>query len=115
MFRKLKAWFRGPRKVEIIRRDPLRLTVEEFRADRAMTNSAIRILSDPIVRQMLDVLQFSHLGRYTASGNMEEKAAHLCRCEGYLAAINDFYSLARYQEPKQDLVPTFDDSPIEKA
>lgn len=112
MLRRLKQWWR-PKQVEIIRRDPLRLTVEEFRSDKSLTNAALRMLHDPAVRQMLDTLHASHVRRYAATGTAEERAFHLSRCEGYQAALNDFESLGRFEEPRKPLEADFASSAIE--
>lgn len=107
-FLKSLSPFRRQVKIQIVSRDVCRLTATEWRSQPDMTKLASRALSDPIVRQMLDVLRTSHLARYTHPGNSEQKAFHLCRCEGYSAALNELESLAVHSQPKEELEATFE-------
>jgi len=97
-----------PVKLEVVQRDPFRLTIEEWRAQPDLVKMAADRLRDPYVRLMLDALHNSHLRRYTATGTMEQKAFHLCRCEGYLTALKDFEAMAIASAVEEPVESTFE-------
>ena len=108
MLNLLRRLFRHPTKIQIVPRDPLRLTVDEFRSQPDLVKLAKEELRRPVLRQMLDSLHWSHLRRYTATGTAEEKAFHLCRCEGYLSAMDDFERLGVSSKPEEVIESTFE-------
>lgn len=72
-----------------------------------MVKLALTALRSAEVRLMLDVLRNRHLGRMTAMGTMEQRAFHLCRCEGYRLALDDFEALGQLETPKEQIEADF--------
>ena len=94
-----KRWFgRREFRVAIIQRDPSHLTVEEWRADKALVGNAAKLLTDPFIRQMLDTVRNQHIARYDLADNatMEQRAIRQAECAGFNIALNMIESLARY-------------------
>lgn len=95
--------------VRIITRDPMRLTIFEWRADPAMCRAAREALSNQVIRQMLDVLRTSHPVNYVlAAANQEARAYHQAQCEGYTLALNDLESLSKHEAPRGELEAGFE-------
>lgn len=83
--------------------------MDEWKSDPELCKQAAVALNNPIVRQLLDVLRTNHIGQWALSpaATMEERAMFAAKAEGYGLALNDFESLAEYQEPVQQLEATF--------
>jgi hypothetical protein len=98
-------------RVQIIARDPLRLTVEEFQADKNLAHLAAKTLSDPMVRQMLDTLRASHPqnAMVVNVSDAQARSIHLGRIEGYGMALNDFEALGKHKVPLEPLEAEFKD------
>jgi hypothetical protein len=96
-------------RVQIIARDPLRLTVEEFQADKNLAHLAAKTLSDPMVRQMLDTLRASHPqnAMVVNVSDAQARSIHLGRIEGYGMALNDFEALGKHKVPLPTLEAEF--------
>lgn len=97
-------------RVQIIRRDPLRLTLAEFRSSAELTQQARRALADPFVRQLLDVARTEHLAHYLSLGqsSLKERAMQHARAEGYGMALNNLEAMGQYVEPAEALTETFE-------
>jgi hypothetical protein len=109
VFNRLKTAFRHREvRIQIVTRDPLRLTMEEWRSQPDLVKLAKGVIVQPEVRQMLDVLRTSHLATYTGVGTLEQRALHLSRCEGYNLALANFEALAMFEKPKEELEATFE-------
>lgn len=96
-------------RVEIIRRDPLRLTIDEWRSDQNLCHEAERALASPVVRQMVDACRASSLANWAVPIDMpiDQRGIHQAKCEGYVMALNDFEDLAKFNKPPDQLVETF--------
>jgi hypothetical protein len=97
------------KKVQIIKRDPLRITMSEWRSSQELTRLAQSVLQDRSVRQMLDILHHNQMGKWAISPtvSLEERAVRSALCEGYVLALNDFENLAVYQKPAKEIEATF--------
>jgi hypothetical protein len=105
------AWFsrffRKPapveRRIEIEKRDPLRITIAEWRADPGLVEMAFKALHDPTVRRMLDVLWHdSYLRRATVLEEPPEKRiGHIDETRGFILAVCAFENLGKLEQPKK--------------
>jgi hypothetical protein len=85
--------------VEVIRRDPLRLRLHEFRSNKNLVSSAQKMMAMPEFRLMLDVLMNEHpLNFVLAASTTEERAAQQARGEGYTIAIRNLEAMADLQQ-----------------
>jgi len=94
----------------VIKRDPFRLTIDEWRSSPELCKQAAMALGNPVVRQMVDCLRTSHLAFYSTSGHStaEERAERFSMAEGYGIALNNLEALAHYEPLKQPLEETFE-------
>src|SRR5689334_11385532 len=93
-------------RVEVIKRDPLRLSMDEFRSDPELLKKAQAALRDPTIRQMLDCIHLNHIGRWQFPRSMEGelRTRFADMAVGYTMAMNDFESLG-VAIPVQQEVP----------
>ena len=95
---------------DLVRRDPLRIRMDEWRKTPDLVADARSVLSDLRVRRMLDCLRNEHLGFNSLPLDTPEPvctALHR-QAEGYHAALNNFEALAVFQEPAKELTATFE-------
>jgi len=92
-------------RVQIIQRDPLRMSMEEWRSNPELCRKAELALKDPVVRQMLDVLWHDHIARWVPSKPGDVLLA--CRAEGWNLALNAFESLAKHEKPIDNIPVTY--------
>jgi hypothetical protein len=106
-----KRWF----KIIPIERAVNRLTIDEWRADRAYVASAAGILRDPRVQQMLDTCANSSPSFDVLPLNtpLQDRAVLQARQEGYVLALANFAALGQEQALHQSIQSTF--SPEEKS
>ena len=115
MFKAMFAFLRKPEpkvQIQLLRREPCRLTVMQWRSTPDLVKIASRCLHDHEFRSLLDVLEFNHPGNVSLplSAESHMRAFWQARCEGYTAAISDLKSLAEHYKPTEDLPPaTFED------
>lgn len=116
MFSLMARLFRHPRQIQIIKRDPCRLTLEEWRSSPELVLQAQKYLNDPGFRIMLDVLDmenpigisnFAHIP-------IEERAIMQARCEGYRMAISTLESMGKPTTRTERVVATFEDEAEEE-
>ena len=98
-----------PQRIEIVHRDPLRLTIDEARRDPAFVNLALAALHSQPLRGMLDVMWASHLGRTCpmVGVSAEDRIAHADRCAGYTMALNDLESLGQLLKEPEHVIDDF--------
>jgi hypothetical protein len=99
---------RVERRVEIVRleREPSRLTVAEWRSDRAWVASAAAVLRQPQLRQMLDAVGNSSpaFEVLPLDAGVNARLVQQARAEGYTMALANFEALGTEvarQEPVQ--------------
>src|SRR5678815_2579098 len=95
---------------QVVQRDPCRLRLHEWRSSPDLAIQARKLLSDPIMRTMLDVVDTEHPANMVLSDSttIENRAVWQSRCEGYTMALANFESMGIYQKPKQELEATFE-------
>jgi hypothetical protein len=96
----------------VIRRDPTRITLDEWRSDLASVKLARKFLDDPEFRLMVDVLRTSHLVNYVMDMRgvaIEDRAAMQARGEGYTMCLINLEALGDFRKPKQEIEPTFEE------
>ena len=102
--------------MKVVYREVSRLTVDEWRSDPELVRMAAKVLSEPAIRNMLDVLRNSHLARYGTPGmTMEGRAIHQAQIEGYNTALNNFEALAIELKKHVELESTFEPMEFEKT
>lgn len=122
MLQRIRQWFRPsptPKpevKIQVIHREVSRLTVEQWRGDPELVKLAIKVLAEPVIKNMLDVLRNSHIGRYTGTNmTMEGRAIHQAQIEGYNTALNNLEALAVEYKQVQPIEATFERPDLEEA
>ena len=95
---------------QVVRRDPCRIRMEEWRSTPDLVKLAGAALSDPIMRQLVDVLRNEHLANDCCPGliPIEQRAILQARAEGYSICLNNLESLAVFQKPQEQLEATFE-------
>lgn len=96
---------RATRRIEVIQRDPCRLTVTEWRSDPVLVQQAQKILANPEFRQLLDVIERSSPARWeldVQAAHSESRIALQSIIQGYMLAITNLESLGHFQ-PKGEL------------
>ncbi len=106
-----KRWL----KIIPVERAVNRLTVEEWRADKAYVASAAGILRDPRVQQMLDCCANSSPGFdvLPIGAPLQDRAVMQARQEGYVLALANFAALGQEQALADRIESTFE--PEEKS
>lgn len=106
-------WFRRrPKaKIEVIKREVCRLTVQEWRADPGWVGTGASVLSDPRLRQMLDVVgnsspAFEVLPYGTAA---QDRLVAQARAEGYTMALANLEALGVQQALRHPVEATFEE------
>ena len=111
MFRAVAKWFRPSPRVQIVRRDISRVTMDEWRKNGDNAKLAAKYVNNPEVRMMLDVLRCSgspHNSMLGLEAPMEARAAWQSRTEGYTAALNDFELLAVPVRHEEQIEATYE-------
>lgn len=99
-----------PVQVQIVRRDILRIPIQVFRQDGEAVGQARKLLADPTLQNMLDVLHFklSSLAlvaaRYTDPGMRVSMADKMV---GYAMCLDDFRSLGEPDVPEKKIEADF--------
>jgi len=100
----------------VVHREVSRLTVDEWRSNPDLVKMALRVLSNPEVRTMMDTLRNSHIGRYTGTNmTMEGRAIHQAQTEGYNTALNNLEALAIELKLHVEIESTFEPMDIKEA
>lgn len=97
-------------RIVVVRRDPCRLTLAEWRSQTGMVKAAQLMLANADLRAMLDVLMNASPAHdvYAPDLPADVRSVILARAEGYLLALNDLESLGRFQKPAEPLEETFE-------
>ena len=100
-----KALRRVEQSVHIAERERSNITLRDWQSDKSLTISAREHLSQPALQFMLDVLRNEHPGKWALSNaDVEARALHQARCEGYEMALANFEALGNFvplREPLQ--------------
>jgi len=98
------------RQIEVVRRDSTTLTLDEWRSDPKVCAAAAKVLADPTVRMMLDVLRNNHLGMMVLpmGSSLEVRACVQSLSEGYSMCLNNLEAMAIHKPVGKDLQPTFE-------
>jgi hypothetical protein len=99
-------------KLQIIQRDPSRITLEEWKSDKTLCTEARKCLENPILQRLLDVVRNAHPSWQVLNyaGTVEERAFRQAQAEGYTMCIATLLSLAEYEQPKEQLEADFSQS-----
>ncbi len=99
------------RKLEIIRRELCRLTVPEWRADPGWVGTAASVLSDPRLKQMLDVVGNSSpaFEVLPLGAGAQERIVQQARGEGYTMALANLEALGVGQALQTPMEATFEE------
>jgi hypothetical protein len=97
-------------KVKVLTRDPLRVRLSEWRADKALVSRALALQNDPSFRLMLDVLQNEHPGNIVLPPNvsLDVRAIYQAQAEGYTICLANLRALAKYDALREPLEATFE-------
>ncbi len=99
-------------KIQVIRRDPFRLTPTEWRNDNSLCELARRTLTIPEVRMILDCLRnAAHGWAMNPTMPFEERAIRSAVNEGYMICLNEFEKLAEPEGKPQQEMPMPDFKP----
>lgn len=95
--------------VRIIKRDPCRLRMHEWRSDEALANLAHKVLWSPEFRQMLDVVEREcPSNMFLVGASTQARAEAQCRIEGYLMALTNLEKLGIFEKPTEPIESTFE-------
>jgi len=83
-------------KIQVVRRDPFRLTPDEWRSDPTLCSLATKTLAIPEVRMMLDTLRnAAHGWVMNPAMPFEERAIRASVNEGYMICLTEFEKLSQ--------------------
>lgn len=95
--------------VTLIEREPFKLTLTEWRSNPDMAAQAAKVLANPTMKFMLQVLYNSSPAWETLlAPTMEDRAAQQARIEGYAQALANIEAMAVYERPMEHLEQTFE-------
>jgi len=98
--------------IRILDRDPSRLDLTEWRADKDCRAAAQKELANPHLQHMLDVLRnqvHRKLVRVHPAMTAEQRSAALSFADGYSMAVQDLESMAvKPTETEQPLTESFE-------
>jgi len=103
--------FRRQQRLQIIRRSQTTLRLHEWRSEKALVSSAMRIMRDPDFQMMLDVMENEHPGVAHVlpdSADLATRAVHQARAEGYTMALANLVALGRFEKMIEPLEATFE-------
>lgn len=97
-------------RIEVIRRDRCKLTLDDWRSNESLVNGAAVALTGEYMELMLDVLRNSHPAYqvFNPLSSVEVRAAHQAKCEGYTLALANLEAMGRPLDFPQTLEPTFE-------
>ena len=100
---------KGQIQVVVVHRDAYAATILEWRSDPKACQDAKQLLTNPLLRNMLDVLRHNQLGMYYIDREIppEQRVAFADYAAGYTKALNDLEDLARYQPMIAEIEATF--------
>ena len=107
----MRFWpFKRSLKVIVAYRDPLKLRLHEWRADRALVSKAMQLLNSPDFRLMLDVLRNERPvnAMLPDACPIEIRAMFQAREEGYHIALSNLEALAKFEAISEPVEATFE-------
>lgn len=99
-----------------VHRDSTKLRLSEWQADENLTNSAGKVLVDPVFQMMVQVAknESPSLMALTIDCPLETRALHQARIEGYNMALRNIDAMASHKPLPSELVATFEDEEKEE-
>lgn len=105
--------FKTKTKVALIHREPFKLTLDEWRADEMMAGAAGKVLNDPTMRLMVQVLyNSSPAWEVLTLARPEDRVAQQCKIEGYTMALANLEALAKHQKMTMPVEATWEPEEI---
>lgn len=106
----LRLW-RRQKQIQVVQRENTNLTLDEFRTDPNLVNTARKLWSHPDFRLLIDVMENSHpaFSVLPPNSHPEVRAAHQAKCEGYTMALANLEAMA-VEVNRTTIEPTFDPS-----
>lgn len=104
-------WPNVETRVVVLERAATKMRLQEWMADQTMTNNARKVLDNPTMQLMVSVLHTEHPAFVVIDPgtNLQDRAVHQARCEGYTLALANLEALARHQKmtylPEPDFLP----------
>ena len=97
-------------KINVVTRDPIRLRLNEWQSDENLTSAAQKVLLDPTFNLMLQVARNENpsLIHLNMDAQLETRALHQARIEGYNLALRNFEVMAIHEPIKEELIATFE-------
>lgn len=97
-------------RVEIIRKDVVKLQLSDWQKDKTLVSAAQQVLSGDFARLMVQVLKNEHPGHVVLPKNFpsELRSAHQSQCEGYTMALANLEAMATLREIADLGEPTFE-------
>lgn len=94
----------------VAHRDPLKLRLHEWRADRALVSRGLQLINNPDFRLALDVLQNEHPANAILPDgcSLDIRAVFQARGEGYTLALANLEALAKFESVSEPLEATFE-------
>jgi hypothetical protein len=95
--------------IKVIHRKATELRLHEWRQDSRLVGAARALLTGDHMKIMLDVLRNEHPGNtvFTSTVDLQTRAAHQAKCEGYTICLANLEAMADFKEPEQTVEPTF--------
>lgn len=101
--------FKVKTKVALINREPVKLTLDEWRADEMMSGAASKVLNDATMKLMLQVLyNSSPAWEVLTLATPDDRIAQQCKIEGYTMALANLEALGKHQEMSLPLEATWE-------
>lgn len=106
---KLNFW-KPKRRVEVVKRDPLKLRLHDWQSDEKLVQGAAQVLSGDYMRMMMDVLRNEHPAFIVLNPDvrLDARAAFQMRCEGYTMALANLEALGLFKRPAEVLESSFE-------
>jgi xanthine dehydrogenase iron-sulfur cluster and FAD-binding subunit A len=97
------------KRVEVIKRDISKLTLQEFRSNARLTSGAAATLSADFAVIMMQVLKNMHPGATLVmpSADLQTRAVAQARAEGYTLAIANLESMAIFKQTETPIEATY--------
>jgi hypothetical protein len=94
-------WKSKPKRIQVIRRDPTKLRLQEWREDPSLCSLAAKVLADPNLQLMLQVLANEHPLRTALPYGvlLDDRAVLQSRAEGYEMFLSNLEALGQTTLP----------------
>lgn len=105
-------WFFTPKpKPQIVRRSSNTINLSEWRGEKSLVSSAIKVWNTPDFQMMMDTLKNEHPAWMVfnpTTVNNDMRAAHQGKVEGYTLAIANLEAMRTYKRTVELEAPTFE-------